>query len=179
MLTLGMPSAFIDYLAKLQVQPELGASKRIDALEAALVKYPQIDMPVVHRFTPGLYMREIHMPAGSLCTSKIHKTEHPFVVLSGRCSVWSEGNGVEHICAPFVGITKPGSRRVLYIHEDTVWITFHVTDKTSISDIEDDIIVPHYDHLGLSQDELSALRVIQHVTDKEVISTAPEILKIS
>lgn len=86
---------------------------------------PKIDCPLVHRFTPGLYAREIFMPAGSLASSKIHNTEHPFVVLTGKVSVRNERGEVDHIEAPYVGITKPGARRLIFVHEDCRWITFH------------------------------------------------------
>ncbi len=101
----------------------------LDALEVAMLAGglgEVVDMPLVHRFTPGLYAREIFMRAGTLATSKIHTTEHPYVVISGRASVFIPGEGVVvHIEAPHVGITKPGTRRLLYMHEDTRWITFH------------------------------------------------------
>lgn len=81
--------------------------------------------PLTHTFTPGLYSRQIFMPAGSILTSKIHRTEHQFIVSSGRVTVYSESGSVETICAPHIGITKPGTRRLLLVHEDTVWTTFH------------------------------------------------------
>ena len=56
----------------------------IDQLEAVLFNCPQIDCPLVHRFTPGMYIREIFMPAGTMLTSMIHKTEHPYVVSQGK-----------------------------------------------------------------------------------------------
>ena len=58
---------------------------KIDELEAGMLQFPEqlIDLPVTHRFTPGLYSREIFMPKGTFVTSKIHKTEHPLVILSG------------------------------------------------------------------------------------------------
>lgn len=95
--------------------------------------------PVTHRFTPGLYIREIFMPAGTVLTSKIHKTEHPFAVLCGEVEVFTDG-GIELIVAPHMGITKPGTRRVLRIIKDTVWVTFHATQKTDPAEIEEDII---------------------------------------
>ena len=97
-------------------------------------------LPIVHRFTPGMYIREIFMPAGSLLTSKIHKTEHPFVVSKGRLSVYSEVDGPLEVEAPYTGITKPGTRRLLFIHEDTIWTTFHATDLTDVDEIEAAII---------------------------------------
>ena len=53
--------------------------EKIDELEAVMLEnFPIIDCPLVHRFTEGLYVREIFMPAGSLITSKIHKTQHQY-----------------------------------------------------------------------------------------------------
>lgn len=86
---------------------------------------PAVELPVTHRFTPGLYVREIFMPAGTLLTSRIHKTEHPYVITKGVVSVLIPGTGVETLSAGHVGITLPGTRRLLYIHEDTTWLTFH------------------------------------------------------
>lgn len=102
--------------------------QQLDELERRMLASgaPVIDLPLIHRFTPGLYMREIFMPAGTLLTSKIHMTEHPFVILTGRVSVRIIETGVtEHFTAPHVGVTRPGTRRLLYIHEDCRWITFH------------------------------------------------------
>ena len=87
------------------------------------------EMPLVHRFTPGLYIREIFMPKGALVVSLKHLTEHPFVVSKGHAAVLTE-TGVQQIKAPHCGITKAGTQRVLFIHEDCVWTTFHVTNET-------------------------------------------------
>ena len=57
----------------------------IDELEAAMVEnLDLIKCPSVHRFTQGLYIRETFMPAGTLLTSKIHKTEHPYTISKGK-----------------------------------------------------------------------------------------------
>ncbi len=127
------------------IAPELRAKENpaLNQIEALIAASPQIEFPLVHRFTPGLYAREIFMPAGSVLTSKIHKTEHPYVVTKGCVSVWSEGKGWERIEGPFVGITKPGTRRLLYIHKDTTWITFHPTNETDLAVIEQQLIEPH------------------------------------
>lgn len=102
-------------------------------------KHPQLHCPLVHRFTPGLYIREIFMPAGALVTSVLHKTCHPFVVSKGDVSVYEEGREVGRYKAPYTGITQVGTRRLLYMHEDTVWTTFHVTDKTDPDEIVQEI----------------------------------------
>ena len=42
---------------------------QVDTLEQKIMGLPPADCPVVHRFTPGLYIREILMPKGTLITS--------------------------------------------------------------------------------------------------------------
>ena len=111
------------------------AQQRVDVLQHDLAQFPPGEFPLTHRFTPGLYAREIFMPAGSLVVSRVHKTEHPYVVLSGRVRVWTEEGGVVEISGPHVGITKPGTRRVVFILEDCRWITFHPTTETDLEQL--------------------------------------------
>jgi len=92
-------------------------------------------LPVKHTFTPFLYTREISMPKGQLVMSRIHLFEHPFVISKGVVSVY-DGTEVVTLEAPYQGVTKAGTKRILYIHEDTVWTTFHAIDATSIEEVE-------------------------------------------
>lgn len=96
-----------------------------------------------HIFTPGLYTREIFIPAGTLLTSKIHATQHPFVISKGDVSVWTEATGTVRLKAPHTGITVPGTRRVIFTHEDTIWTTFHVGEEKTVDEFEARIIRNH------------------------------------
>lgn len=106
-----------------------------------------VTMPVTHTYTPGLYVRKITMYKGTLITSKIHKTEHQWIMISGKCSVFDTGEevlleGYNH------GITKAGTRRILQIHEETIWMTVHANpDNESIEILEDKLIEKHYNPL--------------------------------
>lgn len=115
----------------------------VDSIEAKLSTLPPKECPLDHIFTPGLYTRIIQMDAGTLLTSKIHNTEHPFVILKGSVMCWTKELGVQTIAAPYIGVTKPGTRRILFIVEDTVWATFHPTTLTDLKEIEDLIIKKH------------------------------------
>lgn len=115
-------------------------TNELDRMEAAMVGHPPADCPVFHRFAPGLYIREIFIPAGTLLTSAIHKTEHPFVLAQGRIAVVSENEGQVIYEAPHVGITLPGTRRALFAQTDVVWVTIHKTDKTDLAEICADLI---------------------------------------
>ena len=118
--------------------------ERLNAFEKRLAGMPACPVPPVeHRFTPGLYSRTIFMQRGLVCTSKIHKTEHQYVLSKGRLEVWSEQDGWKLIAAPYIGITKPGARRALNILEDCVWTTFHPTTTTDLAALEAELIEPH------------------------------------
>jgi len=103
--------------------------------------------PLEHAFVDGAYIRMITMPKGMLVTSKIHKKTHPYFVMKGDVSVLTD-EGEIRIKAPYAGITKAGTKRVLYIHEETVWITVHPTQETDLKKIEDEIIAKSFDELA-------------------------------
>lgn len=102
--------------------------QRLDALERRMLGGGvPVHAPVVHRFTPGLYTREIEMPPGMLLTSRIHRTEHPYVVLAGLAYVLVVGEEPALLEAGHLGITRAMTRRALYIPgpEPCRWATFH------------------------------------------------------
>lgn len=126
-------------------------NQAMDALEMALLdRFPQIECPLKHDFGDHLYMRQIIMPRGAKITSKTHKHRHPYFVLYGKAKVWKDdGQGWQIIEAPHYGWTDPGTRRVLDILEDTVWITVHYnpTNTEDLSELEEFIIEPHTNNL--------------------------------
>lgn len=137
------------------LQAREAAMNFIDNIESAMQSLNNpVDCPLIHRFSPGLYIREIFMPAGTWLTSKIHKTEHPFVILSGIVSTWTKEEGAIIMMAGTIRITKPDTRRVLFALVDTKWATFHPTDEVDLKKIEEDIIFKH-DSLGINQEVLA------------------------
>lgn len=100
-----------------------------------------IDVPVQHHFAPDVYMRQMDAKAGTLVVSKMHRTEHFIMFLTGSCSVLTE-RGIELVKAPCVLRTAPGTKRIGYFHEDTSCITIHPTDSTDLEEIERQVIVP-------------------------------------
>jgi len=120
-LTLSKPFSWSRFLADSRIDFD----KRLDIWESFALTLPPAEAPLVHRFPPGLYIRQITMPAGSIITSRIHKYEAPFFITKGKCIVVSEHEGTVTYQAPHSGITKPGTRRLLLILEDTIWTTVH------------------------------------------------------
>lgn len=124
-------------------QESLDACRKVDQLQVAFLKMPQVECPLVHRFTPGLYSRQIFVPASTLTVTKVHGTEHQFVISQGDISIWVDGVGVKRFSAPYHGITKAGTRRLIMHHTDVILTTFHPTDETDPDVIEDQIIIKH------------------------------------
>jgi len=138
----------------------------IDELESVMLEnFPVIDCPVTNRFTDGMYVREIFMPAGAFITSKIHKTQHQYFILKGKATVWIDG--VEQILeAPHIGITEPGTRRVLLVMEDCIWATSHPNpDNETLEQIEERIIEKN-DNPYLTEDMKNKILKIQN-TDNQ------------
>tara|TARA_R110000822_G_scaffold15207_2_gene52705 strand:- start:2031 stop:2546 length:516 start_codon:yes stop_codon:yes gene_type:complete len=90
--------------------------------------------------TPGIYTRELTMTAGSLVFSKIHMETHPFVILSGKVAVY-DGEKIEILEAPYKGVTAAGTKRVLFVHEETKWVTFHPTSLTDLQEIDKSCVI--------------------------------------
>lgn len=115
----------------------------VDALEFLMVtEGKKVECEVTHNFIPGFYIRTIFMPAGTLVTSRIHLTRHCYHISFGEVKVWINGEW-QVLKAPFSGITQAGTRRVLETITDVIWTTFHQTDKTTVEEVEDEIIEKH------------------------------------
>lgn len=133
-----------------------GTFASLDELEAAMFEEPQLDIPVVHWFAAGLYAREITIPPDTLLTGKLHRTQHLNVISKGEITVWTAGEPSRRIRAPFTFVAQPGTRRLGYAHEETVWTTFHATTETDLVRLEAELIVPGVNPL-LSNPEVLCL----------------------
>jgi len=111
--------------------PRQSMRSKVDRLEQVLQTVPQVDCPVRNLFAPGMYAREITIPAGTVVSGAVHKTDN-FVVLSkGRLRYVTDGEPVE-ISAPHIMTCKAGSKNAVVALEDSVWINFFPTTETDI-----------------------------------------------
>lgn len=117
----------------------LSLRDKVHALEAEMFKHEQLDLPVKHHFSQGIYARELFIPKGTLLTGKIHKYEQLNIMSKGDMSVLTD-DGIVRVQAPFTIVSPPGTKRVAYAHEDTVWTTIHGTDETDLEKLEDHYI---------------------------------------
>jgi|TARA_R100000789_G_C2992257_1_gene146428 hypothetical protein len=99
--------------------------------------------PLKHSFADGCYIREIFNPKNIFLVTKIHKVSHPYFLLKGEMTIMSE-DGEKRIKAPHYGITHAGTKRIIYTHEDCIFVTVHVTDETDIEKIEEEVIAKDF-----------------------------------
>lgn len=129
----------------------LPTREKITALKEFMVALPdEVKLPFENRhdFCPGIYARTIFMAADTVVISKIHKTQHFFVVAKGSCTVVDSHGNRQLIAAPYLGVTMPGTERALHIHEDCIWTTFHVTDLTDPEEIGKQILADSLNDIG-------------------------------
>lgn len=94
----------------------------------------------IHRFSKGIYTRELTMPAGTVIVGKRHAQEHLVVMTEGFCTVLTE-RGWEDLRAPCTFTSPAGEKRVLFVHEQTTWMTIHRTDAETLPEVEADLII--------------------------------------
>ncbi|WP_116324661.1 hypothetical protein [Cupriavidus taiwanensis] len=102
---------------------------KVRRLESAVNEQPQVDCPVRHHFAPGLYAREIFIPAGTVLVGAVHKTENLAVLSAGRLQLVTD-DGVVEISAPHTLTVRPGQKNAALALEDAVWTNFFPTDET-------------------------------------------------
>jgi hypothetical protein len=105
------------------------------ALETMLREMPQAELKLIHHFSPGVYARELHIPADCTLTGEIHKYPQLNILSKGKISVLLE-DGIKEIEAPFAVVSPAGTKRIAYAHTDCVWTTILHTNETDIKLIE-------------------------------------------
>lgn len=99
--------------------------------------------PLKHKFANGIYVREVFTPAGQLLITEIHKKDNAYFVMKGEITIMSE-DGEVTIEAPYYGITKAGTKRIIYVHKDCIFVTVHSTNTKSVKDAEEELIAKNF-----------------------------------
>jgi hypothetical protein len=122
-------------MSELVATKDIGVSReKVYALEREIQQMPQAHCPIRHYFAGGIYAREMTIPAGVVLTGAVHRHEHLCTVSQGRIMV-STDEGMKELAAPCTIISKPGTKRVGYALETTVWTTYHITNETDLDKV--------------------------------------------
>jgi ribosome-associated translation inhibitor RaiA len=142
-----------------ELTPEIKAllRKKISEIESFVASQDQIEIPLKHYFSKGVYAREITIPAGSIIVGKIHKHTNLNMLIKGEITIISV-DGAKRMKAPCTIVSSPGVKRLAYAHEETVWTTIHGTDETDLEKIEEAFIAKDYSEVvGISAQDLKLL----------------------
>lgn len=123
-----------------QPASHLSIREKVVAIEVEMLKREQVEIPVRHYFSPGVYAREITIPKGATVTGKIHKFAQLNILSKGEMMVLTE-EGIRHVRAPFTVVSPPGTKRIAHALEECVWTTIHATDETDPAKIESYVVV--------------------------------------
>ena len=132
---------------KIAIRQDIQAFEDLLAAHPGAIHGDSEIAPLTHMFAPGIYVRQIFLPKGTVCTGKIHKHEHPNFLMSGKVEVVTEDGGIEILEAPIAMISPAGTKRAVHALEDAVWVTVHATNETHLEKIEDEVIAKSYDEL--------------------------------
>lgn len=98
--------------------------ERIERLEEYLFTLPQIEIPTFHFFADGVYLREIHAPAGAIIIGHRHQNECFNIMRAGRVLTITNGE-VSEFVPPFMGKSGAITRKASFVIEDMIWTTVH------------------------------------------------------
>jgi len=101
-------------------------------------------MPLFHHFADNAYAREMHILKGNMIVGKIHKHSLFNFITRGRITVINEHEGVQVLVGPCFFKSPAGIKRLVFAHEDTVWIGIHPTSETDLSKIEDEFLAKSF-----------------------------------
>lgn len=137
----------------------------VDRAEAAMLRLPQVECPVVHHFGPGIYIREVTIPAGTLAIGHAQRFEQLNVMLKGRIAVPDGAGALRELVAPLIFVGPPG-RKAGFALEDVVWLNVYATDERDI-----DVLEATYLDKSAAWQEADAARhqleVLQREADRE------------
>jgi len=99
------------------------------------------NFPLKHTFADGIYIRQMDMKSDSMVIGAIHNHLHAWFLLTGHLMVVTEDTTEEFI-APCYVLATPGSKRVIYAMEDSIFVNIHKNPNNikDIKKLEDEIV---------------------------------------
>lgn len=139
--------------------------EKVEAVEARLLQLPQVDCSLRHRFGPGIYIREVTIPAGALAIGHHHKHAHMNIMVKGRLTFLMNDGATMEVCAPFIDVCSPG-RKIAFAHEETVWLNVYATNETDTEALEEKFFEKSHAWM-LGDAQRKALEALQRTADRE------------
>lgn len=95
-------------------------SKLIDKIDSL----PKVQCPIAHYFSPGIYLREMRLPKGTIAVGHYHKTEHFCFLMQGVLLLIGENKSPDMLTGPCIFISNPG-HKIVYAASDVIIHNIH------------------------------------------------------
>ena len=121
----------------------------IKNFEKAIQTQPDVEhlTTLKHAFLDGAYFRQITIPAGIALTGKIHSQSTINMLTKGKFAIVTEFDE-QIIEAPYMYISKPGTKKACYTITECIFINCHTTWKTDLKEIEAEVTDDAYPEIG-------------------------------
>jgi len=99
------------------------------------------DVTIKHSFADQVYIRQMNLKKDYVIVGAIHNHLHAWFLMSGKVIINNNGEKVEHI-APCYTVSQPGSKRLIYAVEDSVFVNVHKNPSNTkdIKELENEIV---------------------------------------
>ena len=138
---------------------------KVTAFEEALLDVEGVEVreelyntcPVSHKFADGLYIREWESPPEQVVVTEIHKQSNPIFLLEGEVTILTEF-GAERLTAPWYTVTAAGTKRILYTHSKTKFVTVHRSDHLDADSIREKLTFGSYSEVVKEFPEIKQIK---------------------
>ncbi len=115
---------------------------KLELFEKWLLQQEQTELPVFHKFSDGVYIREMHAPRGAVVLGHLHRDECMNMMLKGKVLTIVNGK-VEEFTAGFIGKSGAHTRKASIVIEDMIWATAHAnpTNETDVEKLEEMFVI--------------------------------------
>jgi quercetin dioxygenase-like cupin family protein len=110
--------------------------QKVQIIEKVMLEQEQVDCPVTHKFGPGIYIREVLLPAGATIVGHYHTQPHLNIMIAGRLALVGENGKSTELVAPYT-FTAPAGRKIAYIYETVLWHNLYATEETNLEKLEE------------------------------------------
>lgn len=118
------------------------AIEKVRLVQDAMLKLPQVDLPVHHILHGGMYSRSLVIPAGVAIAGAFIQVATTLVV-SGNVTVYANDQAYE-IDGYQVLVASAGRKQVFVAHTDTNMTMTFATDAKTVEDAENEFTSESY-----------------------------------
>lgn len=122
----------------------VGNMPEILRISRVIKQQPQVELALQHLFLPGVCVRSMFIPAGTLLAGKIHKHLHVAILAQGTIRLADDDNAFV-VSAPYIAYGKAGIKRLGYAETDCTFINVLSTGLTDIDELEKEMVVDTFE----------------------------------